>query len=181
MFTRLIIHCSLALVALLAMACQQSIPKSQFDARKGDQTVKNLTFSNVTIKRSLDPKALISPTDPYILGPGDILEIEIAEVPGTLARTFVMPDGMVYYNLAEGIRAEGLSQSDFAKHLSHALKRDYANPLVNVSLVEVRSRPTGSSDRCSNPESIRSASPPLCSKPSLSPGALPCRALPAPR
>lgn len=127
-------------LCLLGSGCQPSIPKSGFDPRKVDQTVKNLTFTNVNISRSLDPKLLIPPSEPYILGPGDVLEIEIAEVPNTLARTFVMPDGMVYYNLAGGIRAEGLTQADFVKHLTQALKRDYTNPLINVSLVEVRSR-----------------------------------------
>ena len=127
-------------LCLLGNACQEIIPKSEFDVRNVDQTVRNLNFTNVKIKRALDPKLLIAPTEPYILGPGDILEIEIAEVYGTLARTFVMPDGMVYYNLAGGVRAEGLTQADFAKALTAALKRDYTNPLVNVSLVEVRSR-----------------------------------------
>jgi protein involved in polysaccharide export with SLBB domain len=122
------------------MACQQTIPKADFAPRGGEQAVKNLTFTNVNIKRSLDPKLLLPPAEPYILGPGDIMEIEIAEVPGTLARTFVMPDGMVYYNLAGGVRAEGLTQAAFAKQLTAALKRDYSNPLINVSLVEVRSR-----------------------------------------
>lgn len=121
-------------------ACQESIPKSQFDARAVDQTVKNLTFTNVKIDRTLDPSLLKPPTEPYLLGPGDILEIEISEVHGTLTRTFVMPDGMVYYNLAEGVRAEGLTQGEFAQRLTENLKRDYTNPLVNVSLVEVRSR-----------------------------------------
>jgi protein involved in polysaccharide export with SLBB domain len=125
---------------LLGAACRETIPKDGFDPRGGQQAVKNLTFTNVSIKRSLDPKLLIPPTEPYILGPGDIVEIEIAEVPGTLARTFVMPDGMVYYNLAGGVRAEGLTQAAFAKQLTEALKRDYSNPLINVSLVEVRSR-----------------------------------------
>ena len=129
-----------ATICLIASACQQSIPKPAFDPRGTDQTVRNLTFSNVKIKRSLDPKLLVPPSEPYILGPGDVLEIEIAEVPGTLAKTFVMPDGMVYYNLAGGIHAEGLTQAEFAKRLTESLKRDYTNPLVNVSLVEVRSR-----------------------------------------
>ena len=128
------------LCALLLGGCQQTIPKADFDARGVDQTVRNLTFTNVKIKRSLDPKLLRPPAEPYILGPGDVLEIEIAEVPGTLARTFVMPDGMVYYNLAGGVRAEGMTQGEFAKHLTEALKKDYTNPLVNVGLVEVRSR-----------------------------------------
>lgn len=127
-------------VILLGSACRQIIPPNQFDARAADQTVRNLTFTNVKVKRALDPKLLVPPSDPYILGPGDIMEIEIAEVPGTLARTFVMPDGMVYYNLAGGVHAEGLTQPEFAAKLREALKKDYTNPLVNVSLVEVRSR-----------------------------------------
>lgn len=137
---RSIVIPALAAMVLLGSSCQQTIPDQDFDARSGDRTVRNLTFTNVKVKRALDPKLLQPPTDPYLLGPGDILEIEIAEVSGTLARTFVMPDGMVYYNLAGGVRAEGLTQTEFAKQLSDALKRDYTNPLVNVSLVEVRSR-----------------------------------------
>jgi protein involved in polysaccharide export with SLBB domain len=130
----------LLLPVLLGAACRQIIPKPGFDARKVDQTVANLTFTNIKIKRALDPRLLIPPKETYILGPGDVLEIEIAGVPGTLASTFVMPDGMVYYNLAGGVRAEDLTQAAFAKQLTEALKRDYTNPLVNVSLVEVRSR-----------------------------------------
>jgi polysaccharide biosynthesis/export protein len=128
------------LLCLWGGSCQQIIPKSQFDARNADQTVRNLTFTNVKIKRSPDRTLLTPPVDTYILGPGDVIEIEIAEVGGTLARTFVMPDGMVYYNLAGGVRAEGLTTAAFSKQLREVLKRDYTNPLVNVSLVEVRSR-----------------------------------------
>ena len=51
-----------------------------------------------------------------------------------------MPDGMVYYNLAGGVKAEGLTQKQFAERLTSALKKDYARPVVNVSLVEVKSR-----------------------------------------
>ncbi len=126
--------------AITMVACRQSIPNPQFDARKTDQTVRNLTFDNVKVNRKPTPELLTPPSDPYLLGPGDIGEIEIAEVPGTLDRTFVMPDGMVYYNLAGGIHAEGLTQKQFGEKLTQALKKDYSNPLVNVSLVEVRSR-----------------------------------------
>lgn len=128
------------ILGLAGGSCQQHIPKAGFDAHTGGQAVNNLTFTNVSLKRALDPKLLVAPAEPYLLGPGDVMEIEIAEVRGTLARTFVMPDGMVYYNLAGGVRAEGLTQADFAKRLTEALKQDYSNPLVNVSLVEVRSR-----------------------------------------
>ncbi len=140
MNSRLILHALIALTILFSSACRQNIPNSDFDVRKVDQNVRNLTFSNVKLKRQPTPDLLKPPTETYVLGPGDVLEIEIAEVPGTLARTFVMPDGMVFYNLAGGVRAEGLTQAQFAGKLSQALKKDYAKPVVNVSLVEVRSR-----------------------------------------
>jgi len=122
------------------VGCQQLIPDSQFDARAPIPPARDLTFTEVKIERAPDRKLLTPPVKPYLLGPGDIVEIEIAEVGGTLARTFVMPDGMVYYNLAGGVRAEGLTTAQFSEQLREALMRDYSNPLVNVSLVEVRSR-----------------------------------------
>lgn len=140
MMTRILLALIAVFISLVGSACRQTIPEPDFDARTTDQTVRNLTFTNVKVNRTLDPKLLKSPNEPYILGPGDVVEIEIAEVPGTLARTFVMPDGMVYYNLAGGVRAEGLTTDEFSKQLVEALKRDYTKPLVNVSLVEVKSR-----------------------------------------
>ena len=83
---------SLRLLAIalgfLGGGCQQTIPKSAFDARKVDQTVKNLTFTNVSLRRKLDPKLLQPPSDPYILGPGDVVEIEITGL-GTLRNCVV--------------------------------------------------------------------------------------------
>lgn len=140
MFHSFYIILTITLFSLVGSSCQQLIPNSQFDARNTDQATRNLTFTDVKIKRSPDRKLLIPPAEPYILGPGDIIEIEIAEVGGTLARTFVMPDGMIYYNLAGGVHAEGLTTAELSKKLQVVLKRDYTNPLVNVSLVEVRSR-----------------------------------------
>ena len=136
------ILCRLAALSLAAagIACQQDIPQAGFDARAPGEAAAIPAFTRVNIRRSPDASLLQPPAEPYILGPGDVLEIEIAEVPGTLARTFVMPDGMVYFNLAGGVRAEGLNQAELAVALTRALGRDYATPLVNVSLVEVRSR-----------------------------------------
>ncbi|MCB1131491.1 MAG: polysaccharide biosynthesis/export family protein, partial [Verrucomicrobiae bacterium] len=99
----------LSLVSLLLTAsCTQIIPKPGFDARAADREVRELGFTRVKVDRKPDPAMLKAPDEAYLIGPGDVMEIEIAEVPNTLAKTFVMPDGMVYYNLAGGVRAEGL-------------------------------------------------------------------------
>lgn len=132
--------CGMAAVVLSWSSCSQKIPEGAFNAREGEKIVKNLTFQNVALKRRVDPVLLKPPGETYVLGPGDVLDIEIAEVKGTLARIFVMPDGMVYYNLAGGVRAEGLTLEEFTRKLQQALKKDYTNPQPNVTLVEVRSR-----------------------------------------
>jgi polysaccharide biosynthesis/export protein len=127
-------------IALLAASCTQTIPNQDFDARAADREAREIGFTRVKVSRKPDPALLQPPAENYQLGPGDVLEIEIAELPGTLAKTFVMPDGMIYYNLAGGVRAEGLTTAELALKLAEALRTDYADPLVNVSLVEVRSR-----------------------------------------
>ncbi len=127
-------------VTLLFSGCRERIPNPSFDLRQPNLTAKELSFSRVKMNRKPSPDLLKAPDEAYLLGPGDVLEIEISEIPGTLARTFVMPDGLVYYNLAGGVKAEGLTQKQFAEQLTIALKKDYARPVVNVSLVDVKSR-----------------------------------------
>ncbi|MDB6077708.1 MAG: polysaccharide export protein [Akkermansiaceae bacterium] len=130
----------LAATAALTLSCaHQKIPAKGFDPR-ATGPVTDGNFETINRPKKIDPAWLKPPTEPYRLGPGDLVEVEVAEVPGTLARTFVMPDGMVYYDLAGGVKAEGLTQMELAATLRKSLKRDYADPMVNVSLVEVRSR-----------------------------------------
>lgn len=130
---------TLAGAAILLSSCK-SIPKSDFDPRDPAEVSANVTFTSVERRSSLDPSWLKPSIKPYRMGPGDIVEIEVAQVTGTLSRTFIMPDGMVYYNLAGGVKAEGLTQSELSTALAVALSRDYVAPQVNVSLIQVKSR-----------------------------------------
>lgn len=136
---RLWVYFSL-LLAMVYTSCQQIIPNKQFDPREEQQQPGELEFETIKTHRKLASENLKPSQEPYKLGAGDVLEIEVAEVEDTLARTFVMPDGMVYYNLAGGVRAEGSTVSEFTATVTEALKRDYTNPIVNVSLAEIRSR-----------------------------------------
>lgn len=136
-----VIHLLLLPLLLVASSCKQSIPGKSFDARaEGQNKDGDATFTDVKMHRSVNPAWLRPPTDAYKLGPGDLLDIEVADVKDTRARTFIMPDGMVYYNLAGGVKAEGLTLEDFNRSLTAALKRDYTNPQLNITVAEVRSR-----------------------------------------
>lgn len=131
---------ALLTAVLLCNSCQTTTPVSKFDPRAPDEAASATKFSEIKRNQKVKPEWLMPSRDPYRLGAGDLVEIEIAEVKGTLARTFIMPDGMVYYNLAGGVRAEGLTQAELGAALTAALSRDYTTPMVNVSLIEVRSR-----------------------------------------
>jgi protein involved in polysaccharide export with SLBB domain len=134
-------RCICLATLVLANACQH-IPDPTFDPRQPgtERPIREARLTTVHRSSRIDPDWLKPPEDAYQLGPGDLLEIEIAEIEGTLARTFVMPDGLVHYNLAGGVPAEGSTIPEFTRALTAALSKDYAQPLVNVSLVEVRSR-----------------------------------------
>ena len=88
----------------------------------------------------LDPELLKPPTEPYRLGVGDIVEIEIAEIEGSRAETFVLLDGKLYYDLAGGVNVEGLTLPEARKALTEGFKKDYTAPVVNLTLREVNSR-----------------------------------------
>ena len=76
----------------------------------------------------------------YVLGPGDRLQIEVVEVPETRAEAVVMPDGMLYYDVAAGVRAGGRTLSQVEAALAKQLEGEYAFPIVTASLQNPTSR-----------------------------------------
>lgn len=91
-------------------------------------------FQQLKFEKRIDPQDLQRPTGPYRIGPGDILEIEVAENAATQQKTKVMPDGMLYYDVAKGTNVKGLTLKEVSTKLSHALKDDYVNPVVTVNI-----------------------------------------------
>ncbi|MEM7383510.1 MAG: SLBB domain-containing protein, partial [Verrucomicrobiota bacterium] len=79
------------------------------------------------------PSSYLRP-DPaaYRLGPGDQLTIEIADDNQTQVSTFVLPDGMLYFEAAEGINVAGLTLAEATERLSAAVRKTYDLPFVNL-------------------------------------------------
>ena len=95
-----------------------------------------------TVARDLrPPESLLRPSpEPYRIGPGDVLSIEIAGLPETRATTFVAPDGMVYFDLAGGVKAEGMTLPELSARLETLLANDYRAPRVSITLSEAKSK-----------------------------------------
>lgn len=133
----------LGLLILLPSACRHRPEQGrlEFDPRARSQTILDEeAFASVESERDLDPAWLSPSREPYLVGVGDWLEIEITGISGSRNETFVMPDGKIYYDLAGGVDVEGLTVAEIGTRLREALSRDYSSPNVNVTLREVRSQ-----------------------------------------
>lgn len=101
---------------------------------------KDPKFESLKIDRKLDRSLLQAPAGAYRVGPGDELDIEVAELKETRARTKVMPDGMLYYDVARGMDVKGRTIGEISTLLSKALENDYVNPVVTVNVAKADSQ-----------------------------------------
>lgn len=101
---------------------------------------KEPSFQQIKLEKRLDRSLLQSPAGPYRVGPGDELDIEVAELADTRARTKVMPDGMLYYDVAKGINVRGCTITEISTLLAKALENDYVNPVVTVNVAKADSQ-----------------------------------------
>lgn len=125
--------------ALLFLQGCCSIPDPTFDAREGTADSRSLVFTHFDLNKKLPEDALRPPMEPHVLGPGDVVDIEIMGYPSSRAETFIMPDGLLYFDLTPSLKAEGLTVSQLQVALQDQLATHYINPRVNVTLTEVKS------------------------------------------
>ena len=125
---------TLALVALLFAGCATG---PRVDLRDLPPTVPFQTVDNLERPSPAMPQP---PTEPFRLGVGDLVEIEVLEVGGTRRVCKVMPDGVIYYDLLPGYRAEGQTLNELRENLAVELAQHYRSPQVGVILRGVNSK-----------------------------------------
>ncbi|MEZ5413302.1 MAG: polysaccharide biosynthesis/export family protein [Opitutaceae bacterium] len=125
------------LIALLLLAAGCTTPPET-----GPETELPPTVDFKPVGDKVRPTAdlLQPPTEPFRLGVGDSIEIEVLEVAGTRRVCKVMPDGLIYFDLLPGFRAEGLTPGELRDQLAAALARHYRSPQVGLILRAVNSQ-----------------------------------------
>jgi protein involved in polysaccharide export with SLBB domain len=129
--------CLLALVA----GCKTTGPS--FDLRAGRSGAVKAGSTNLfssAANNVIKPEWLQPPTEPFRLGPGDRLDLEVLQSPGTRAAAFVGPDGRIYYDLLPGLDVWGLTLAETRALLERELARYYVKPQVSVTLTGVQSK-----------------------------------------
>jgi len=82
----------------------------------------------------LDPSLLKLPDQPFTLGPGDKIEVDVMGEPGTAALLTVGPDGKIYYGMLAGLDVWGLTLQQTQQLLQKELGR-YVRGTVDVGIV----------------------------------------------
>jgi len=117
-------------IALLT-GCRSSAPSafSRFEAAP-----------TVAITNKLDASLLQPPTEPFLLGPGDQLDIEMQGNAATRMTVMVGVDGKIYYMLLPGVDVGGLSLSQTRARLEQELSKYFTQPQISLSLRTVVSK-----------------------------------------
>jgi len=69
---------------------------------------------------------------PYVIQPGDELQVQVLNLPELTASVLVRPDGMISLMLLDDVRVAGRTVQDVKKEVSEGYARHYRNPQVAV-------------------------------------------------
>jgi protein involved in polysaccharide export with SLBB domain len=127
-------------VAALAAGCHTSTGP-RFDAYSTNQIAgATHLFGAVAVTNKLDPALLQPSQEPFRLGPGDRLEIEVLGDEAGPQFTFVGPDGRLYFSLLPGLQVWGLTLAETRSLLETQLSTFIRRPQVTLTLRAVESK-----------------------------------------
>ena len=138
----------LAGMALLAAAGCASKP-GRFGPLPANVSDSSTNFTKVA--ESPAPALLHAEAKPFVLGPGDVLEIEVLGSEASRAATIVGLDGKIYYQFLPGLDVWGLTLAQTQDVLERELGKYLNNPQVAVTLRTVGSKYVWLVGRVSHP------------------------------
>lgn len=127
-----LLACSLLGLALAACHGHRRPPSAPLPAAP-------LAVPTTVLEAAPLPPESLTPA-PFVLGPGDAVEVEILGLPNTRRLCLVMPDGGIYYDLLPRLRGEGLTLESLRVLLAGQLSDYYREPQVGITLRRVKSR-----------------------------------------
>jgi len=78
--------------------------------------------------------------DKYVIGPTDVLEIQVWKEPNLSRTVPVRPDGKITLPLLDDVQAAGLTPLELKAKLEKELAKFVENPVVSVSVQEIHSK-----------------------------------------
>jgi len=115
-----------ALLAGAVVATPQSEPAKQNEVRNESQGATS--------------EAVFDPDTQYVIGPEDVLSINVWREPELSASVPVRPDGKISLALLNDVQAAGLSPMQLKMQITRALKKYVSEPVVTVVVTNIHSQ-----------------------------------------
>jgi polysaccharide export outer membrane protein len=130
-----------SLLALGLAGCQHPLPRPPSPALAPTPVSNSGIVASYETTNRIDPAWLQPPPEPFTLGPGDRIEIEMMGDVTSRITTIVAPDGKLYFDLLPGLDVWGLTLAQ-TKALIEKQYAQYVRepPHVSILLREVTSR-----------------------------------------
>lgn len=127
-----------ALALLLGAGCSSYRHRG---AERFEPVVESYEMETVELATRAKSVSTPASTSPWV-GPGDVLAVAILGVPESATQCVVMPDGLIYFDIAGGVKVDGLNVAEIESRLTKALEAtgEYPAPVVTVDLLDGRSR-----------------------------------------
>ena len=134
-----------SLVACALTVAAQVVPIPQPPVQQQQQPIappEKPPEAPKTLPNSMPPDATGAPVDPttYVIGPEDVLYIQVFHEPELSHAVGVRPDGKITMSLIGDMQAAGLTPERFSAQLKQALSTYINNPDVTVSVGQVNSK-----------------------------------------
>lgn len=120
--------------------------KAQAEAIAAQQPL----FNRVSIG-AVPGEWLVPPLDPYRVGPGDRLEIELLGFPETKQMCMVLPDGTMLFHTCDPLKVTGMTIEEVQAAIQKALSVDYRKPQIAIIVREANNRRVWIMGRCKQP------------------------------
>ena len=122
---------------LLALAC---IPAWAQGGKNGPQSTPQVYDAPRVTTAGADPVAQAVDPKSYLIGPEDILHIEVFRDAEMTRAVNVRPDGKITMPLIGDLQAEGLTPERLTAQLKEALTQFMTSPEVTISVLQVNSK-----------------------------------------
>lgn len=121
-------------IALLALAFLPAGAQEGKDSKKKDD-------KTMAKAADVNPKPLAATEDPnYVIGPEDVLDINVWKEPELTRAVPVRPDGKISLPLLNDVQAAGLTPRQLGVLITESLRKYLTEPQVTVIVTQINSR-----------------------------------------
>jgi len=123
-----------------------SKPAAEVPEVAAPQPVKGKSANSKKVRQSKDPLGGGMPSvtgiddKPYIIGPEDVLFLNVLHQPDVTGSLAVRPDGFISVRFAGEIKAAGLTTQQLSDEVADKLTKYFNHPEVNIQVVRIVSK-----------------------------------------